>query len=62
MQPIAYLQINHLSSLLLRAFDRFPYRAEWLPHSDIKARVRSRKGSVKPIVLQVGELLPRSDI
>ena len=44
------------------AFVRFTYRAEWSPHTDIKARVRSRKGSVKPIVLQVGELLPCDDI
>ena len=28
------------------AFDRFPYRAEWLPHADIQARLRSRNGSV----------------
>ena len=51
-----------ISTLYYDAFDRFTHRAELLPHTDIQAKMRSRKGSISPIVLQVGELLPRGGI
>ena len=38
------------------------YRAEWLTRTDITAKLRSRKGSVKTIVQFVAELLLRCDI
>ena len=59
-----YLFVNKLiiTMLYYDAFDRFPYRAEWLPHADIQARLRSRNGSVTSIKSYGTELLPRGDI
>ncbi len=59
-----YLFVNKLIIAMLYyvAFDRFPYRAEWLPHTDIQARLCSRNGSVMSTKSYGTELLPRGDI
>ena len=59
-----FLFVNKLiiSMLYYVAFDRFHYRAELLPRTDIQARLRSRNGSVTSTKSYGTELLSRGDI
>ena len=51
-----------ISTLNYDALDRFPHQAEWLPHTDIDAQMRSRKGRVTQNKSYGGEWLPRCGI
>ena len=61
VKPCLFVNKLLIPILYYDAPDLF-YRAEWLARTDILAKLRSRKGSVKTIVQFVAELLPRGGI